>query len=279
MRRLLPFLLCAGCLDFASLRARDAGAGGDLGEPADGPVADAGNDLGAPGPGDLSVCGGPSRCGDGFLFCSGFETGVGEWDVPEVRGFGDAAVPPADGSAAVVVASPVCRGQAAGRFSAAGGQQIADLRKMIDLSGGDSYLRFFLRATPPLNVDQLNLVVFDQSGTALRLSFGAFPNLVVSRPSFAPSQPQLGPYVTSMVADRWACVEWYVKLDATANGRLRIWIDGVQVADQPGIVTMPTGGFGALRLGITSTPVAFTGGTQVLYDEVVLSKTRIGCDG
>lgn len=75
---------------------------------------------------------------------------------------------------------------------------------------------------------------------------------------------------TKLVQKSWACVEIQVSMD---SGAASLSIDGKQVQSCPaGRDRVPAGGYASATFGITSQHPA-----QVLYDDVVISRTPVGC--
>ncbi len=76
--------------------------------------------------------------------------------------------------------------------------------------------------------------------------------------------------------DRWACVE--LRLAVSATGEVELFVDDVSTALETAINTVPTGTYRSLFVGISHRNAAQTGTVETYFDEVVLSRTRVGCD-
>jgi hypothetical protein len=174
----------------------------------------------------------------------------------------------------------VCRGSRALSVTAVGGAQQIGLTRH-DLSLKQIFVRFYflVPSGSPLPDETFQIFGAAPQSAVYQLGLRSGPvgfdlNAVGPDPrppsrTFAAPGPQ----------DRWTCLELMARFDPQ-DGAATLWLDDREIGTYDG-VAMPLPPLSdqpinALLLGL-STGEAESGVTQMFYDEVVVSTSRIGC--
>jgi hypothetical protein len=239
-----------------------------------GPTLGDGGAASVCGPGDPAT----ACAGQGYLFCDGFEDASGStfpsWSNTDISSNAGTSLVASDGGGVAP-----CRGNKVAETTTFGATQSARVYKQLAFPN-PVYLRtyVYIKNGWPAYSSLLEITDWKTYNTELRLSQtpGQF-YLSRDMSSGGAYGPNLGPF-SGVTAGAWACVEWFLQLDPAA-GHSTVFVNGDPVADFPSIATVPQGASppAAVYLGIGATSATETGSADFLFDEFVVSSSRIGC--
>jgi hypothetical protein len=247
----------------------DACASADLGVPSDLAGSDA--------------AGGVSKCqGSGLLVCDSFEAGIGSlWFIEEVP------------QSSVTVQAELGRAYRGTRAVHAhvaaitGGTYVqAKIRESTMVPTGTIFARAFFfvddnvipRGTQLMftaqRVSPYSGIAISATSNTHRLAYYTWATPTGGSGFESPTQVPYG---------RWICMEWELNegpLPTTdaGTGSMRVWMDGVEIADMYRANMYSRPFFGNLGFGFEFTAGADVGPLDMWIDEVAIDGSRIGCD-
>jgi hypothetical protein len=237
-------------------------------------ASDAGMTDSQPGactPGAASPC-----SAGGFFLCEDFESSTGStfpgWGVAS-QNF-QTLGPANAGTEIVAVHAPVCTGATALATHTVGQSQQALIYRTLSGRPNPLYLRVSLLVPSSSAGTEFEALAFDDSG--LQSFIALYVDPVRGFTLESTFGPVLGPLPASIARDQWHCLEVKTRFDASA-GEVAVSLDGAALGSWSPIVTQPNGKtFNVLSLGNLSSG-SQPGSMSVLYDDLILSATPIGC--
>jgi hypothetical protein len=228
------------------------------------PVIDA--DLDAPFDGGFDAGPDETGCDDvhaGAMLCDGFEAGAGFPDWWMNRGAAYATDPVYRGNYSILVHSSVA-------------STLAYLYESFEeVTSGELYGRAYVYVASDQTAESLVILHLEESGSPydyaeLQIQGGVLR--VGARNRTAGFEYVNGP---PMPRDRWVCIELGFAIGTSAT--IELSVDGVPAASLPHDTTrtMP---WRILYAGISNRGSAQTGTVELYMDEIVLSRSPIGCD-
>ena len=232
------------------------------------PLLDAGPDPSSDAGFDGGFDAGPDEtaCDDvhaGALLCDGFEVGAGFPDWSMNRGAAYATDPVYRGNYSIV-----------GRSSTT--SALAYLYENFgDTTSGEIYTRAYVFLASDQVAESLVLLHFEEGGSPwdyaeLQIQGGVLR--IGARNQTAGFEYVNGP---PMPRDRWVCIELGFAIGATAT--IQLSVDDVPAASLPHDTTRMRP-WRVFYAGITNRGTAQTGEVELYMDEIVLSRSPIGCD-
>ncbi len=142
-------------------------------------------------------------------------------------------------------------------------------------STGELWARFYLYVPSPYAVTDINVMTIHEDavpfgGVGVGIFRGDQPYIyfgTASRTAYAP--------VATITRDRWTC--WQLHVEIGSRGAADLRIDGVEVAADTDIDTLPSAGFTSIVTGIGYSDPDQVPAT-VFVDELIIDDSPVGCD-
>lgn len=259
-----------GSIDAAGVDAASVDAGAPDGGPDAGPPDAGSPDAGPPDAGPPDAGPDDTACDDvhaGALFCDGFESaGFLAWDRLRTR----------DGT---VTQSTTTRHRGMGAMhsqtTAGSGRADAEASPLSALSSGELWIRTYLYLPSGFDLVDMNVTTVHEAvspyvGVGMGMIAGDRPYIwfgTEGRSAHAPA--------VTVPRDRWTCWELHIVLD-DVSGSADLSIDGVTVAMETGVDTVPGGGMTILVSGLGYTDPTQSS-AELFLDELVVDDAPIGC--
>lgn len=212
----------------------------------------------------------PTSCDDinaGAIFCDGFEnSALAGWSLLRQDG------------TAVRSVERVYRGTAALRAEATASSGYAYLfhHALGGLTSGELFVRGFYYFPSGVPLARLTFVTAGESVSPYRSTQMRVLNEQVSGYDGAALRDVNSGPGAIVPRDQWVCIEYRVLIDDAA-GAVDMWINDESIGGLSSLDTLAATGYAQLSVGIIGTSA--TQSPVVVYvDEVVASRTRVGCD-
>lgn len=244
------------------------GSGRDGSEPSDAGAGDGGDADAGDG-----VDAGPvldeTSCDDfhaGAILCDGFEGSPDFARWTEVRG------------AAAITADLAYRGARSlyAHSTASGVYAYLYSDALPSVTSGEIYARAYLYVPSASALPALTLLHVEEDANPwddaeVRIQEDTFG---LETRAVGVTSRRAGPVVPR---EAWTCVELRV-LVSDVGGEVELFVDGASVGVIPEVDTRPASPYGTFYVGITVRDTGTAGTIDLYLDEIVLARTRVGCD-
>lgn len=272
----VPLLPADGGLDAtrADAAAIDAPTSDRAMPPTDAPGLDAGPDAGPRdsgfdgGPIDAGLDAGPpdpTGCDDlhaGALLCDGFESDADFAEWTENRGASETM-------------TPVYRGDWAMRATSSTSDNTNYVfERFTDVTSGELFVRTYVYLPSGSPAEHLVLAQLEEGGAPWDYAHVALRSgaLRVGHRKGSTYVYRDGP---PMPRDRWVCLE--LRVEVASAGTVQMFVDGASAASFSADTNLSRP-YSTFYIGISYRGSSQTGTANVYMDEIVLSRSRIGCD-